>query len=258
MKKTKLFILTNDSYFARLMVVNIINNKDFKCLGIFLSKKNRRFKTVFKNLKKTSMYYFFYRVIIQIIFNCFKLNVKGLIKEKSNVLSGEKLEDAESYFQDADFILLVNFDIKISNDLLLKYEKKFINVHASKLPNYSGISPYFWQWVKGEKEIGVTYYFPGKEIDSGCKIHESTFSILKYKSLFELHVNLMKKISKEWAMVIEKAKEIKLYNKEPDMIKFDQSKYYGLPDKPLINKMHKKNKHLIKIKSLIKEIKSEK
>ena len=139
---------------------------------------------------------------------------------------------------------------------LLKYDNKFINVHASKLPNYSGISPYFWQWVNGNEDLGITYYFPGEAIDSGSKVYESIFSISEYNSLFELHINLMKKIAGEWSMVINKAKEIRSCNRPIDIIKFDQSKYHGIPDKKLIDKMYKSNKCLIWVKSLIKEIKN--
>ena len=257
MKKINFLILANDSIFARVMCKNIVKDTRFNCIAIFLSQKNRTLKSMFNNLKKTSIKYFFYRLFIQLIFNTFGLNLKNFLK-MSKCIAGQSLEVIEKDIDRSDFVMLINFDIKVNHVLLKKYKRKFINAHASFLPEYSGISPYFWQWMDERKVIGITYYFLDEQFDTGEIIYVSEFNINNFTSLFNLHYQLMNTISKEWPVVLALAQKLINSNSSNKRIKFIKEMYRSFPDKEMVNKMKFSKKIFFNFKSLLKVIYNEK
>jgi len=52
-----------------------------------------------------------------------------------------------------------------------------LNVHYALLPQYAGISPYFWYLRNGERECGVTLHQMVTRLDAGPIIEQARFSV---------------------------------------------------------------------------------
>lgn len=61
-----------------------------------------------------------------------------------------------------------------------------INVHYALLPNYAGLSPYFWYLRNQESECGVTLHQITSRLDAGPIIEQQRFSTEGLRTVFAL------------------------------------------------------------------------
>ncbi|UCC29986.1 MAG: hypothetical protein JSU86_17520 [Phycisphaerales bacterium] len=61
-----------------------------------------------------------------------------------------------------------------------------INVHYALLPNYAGLSPYFWYLRNRESECGVTLHQIISRLDAGPIIEQQRFSMEGLRTVFAL------------------------------------------------------------------------
>jgi len=85
-----------------------------------------------------------------------------------------------------DYLVLVDYGIKLSPETIALPKTAAINLHPSLLPAYRGPAPMPWAIINGEPITGVTTQMIGEEIDCGnILLQEPTF-ILDHETLPQL------------------------------------------------------------------------
>ncbi len=89
-----------------------------------------------------------------------------------------------------DYLVLVDYGIKLSPETIALSKHEAINLHPSLLPAYRGPAPMPWALINGEPVTGVTTQLIGKKIDCGqILLQEPTF-ILDHETLPQLSQRL--------------------------------------------------------------------
>jgi formyltetrahydrofolate deformylase len=76
-----------------------------------------------------------------------------------------------------DALVLARYMQILSDDFIVKYTNKIINVHHSFLPAFTGAKPYHQAYERGVKVIGATAHFVTVELDEGPIIEQAVESI---------------------------------------------------------------------------------
>ena len=95
-----------------------------------------------------------------------------------NVNKEGVLEKIKSY--DPDFIVVIAYGQIIKEGLLLQFDDRIINIHASLLPKYRGAAPINWAIINGEEKTGVCSMLVEKGLDSG-DVLDSLETEIKYE-----------------------------------------------------------------------------
>ena len=112
----------------------------------------------------------------------------------------------------------------ILNGKILKIKKHyFINKHASLLPSFKGLMPYFWTKIMGEKN-GVSFHLVNEKIDKGKIIYEKAFN-KKFNSMIEFYLYVFNRYP------YDLVKSINNLEKKKFLKPFYKSSYYSLPKK---------------------------
>ncbi len=85
-----------------------------------------------------------------------------------------------------DFIILAGFMKVLSEDFVLKYPRRIINIHPSLLPKFKGKDAIIKAFENGEKYTGVTVHFVTPEVDSGPVILQERVRIEEKDSVESL------------------------------------------------------------------------
>ena len=96
--------------------------------------------------------------------------------------------EGEQYIKDfaPDYLVLVDYGIKLSPETIALPKKAALNLHPSLLPAYRGPAPMPWALIKGEPITGVTTQLIADKIDCGhILLQEPTF-ILDHETLPQL------------------------------------------------------------------------
>lgn len=125
---------------------------------------------------------------------------------------------------------------KIESNILKFARVGFINKHASLLPKYKGLYPIFWALLNDEKNIGFTFHFMDKNIDSGNILYQEKIPIESESNVYELYNKVFVKAGKALVIVVS--------NLNKNTIKLRKMKkggsYYSIPRKKDIKKFHRK------------------
>ena len=89
-----------------------------------------------------------------------------------------------------DVILSVYLNQLIKGRLIDMAPKGTLNIHPALLPRHRGLWPYFWVFVEGDKETGVTVHWVDRKFDTGDLLlqekipiePDDTVTSLSYKS----------------------------------------------------------------------------
>lgn len=100
-----------------------------------------------------------------------ELGIKSVAVRNSRELLDTVLELKPS------FIVLAQFSIIISKELLEYYHDRVINLHYGKLPEYRGVAPITHALLNKESECSVTLHYVDSGIDTGDIINEKSFSV---------------------------------------------------------------------------------
>ena len=76
-----------------------------------------------------------------------------------------------------DFIVLARYMQIISDDFILHYPNRIINIHHSFLPAFVGAKPYHAAYERGVKIIGATSHYVTTELDAGPIIKQDVARI---------------------------------------------------------------------------------
>ena len=86
--------------------------------------------------------------------------------------------ESETYFNDIDYILVADYGVLLSEQVLKLPKKLCLNVHGSLLPKYRGASPVHAAILNHEKETGVCIITMEKGLDSGPVWGESKLDLV--------------------------------------------------------------------------------
>lgn len=88
-------------------------------------------------------------------------------KVKLCVVKTRKHSEQIIYELKPDLCFVVGWYWLISNAVLDAVPSGFIGIHNSLLPKYRGVSPLVWQFIKGDKEAGFSFFSFTSEMDDG-------------------------------------------------------------------------------------------
>lgn len=108
---------------------------------------------------------------------CKRLNKECVLFTKNELFSSD--EFLNQLKEDADYIVLAGFLLKIPSKLIDAYPNKIINIHPALLPKYGGKGMYGMRVhnaVKENKdsETGITIHFVNENYDEGTIIFQAT------------------------------------------------------------------------------------
>ena len=116
------------------------------------------------------------------------------------------------YTLNPDIILLVNFNQKVSSEVISLAKKACINIHPSWLPKYKGVDPVFTALNAGESNLGVTLHLVNEEFDCGDILSQSRIDVKEQHSvfynqllLFKLAAGLLEQIISKLPIFIQNA-----------------------------------------------------
>jgi hypothetical protein len=114
-----------------------------------------------------------------------------------------------------------------------------INLHCSKLPNYSGVMPSFWVLLNDEKETGCSVHIMDDYIDNGQLLAQATVPIIDDETMFSL-IKKTKEVG--GVLMLSILEKIYLENEMPKPLGIDESsrQYYSWPkDRDFLSFRHK-------------------
>lgn len=82
-----------------------------------------------------------------------------------------------------DLIVLARYMQILSDDFVLHYPNKIINIHHSFLPAFVGSKPYHAAFERGVKIIGATSHYVTAELDAGPIIEQGTAHVTHKESV---------------------------------------------------------------------------
>jgi len=94
-----------------------------------------------------------------------------------------------------DFIVLARYMQIISDEMILRYPNKIINIHHSFLPAFVGSKPYHAAFERGVKIIGATSHYVTSELDAGPIIEQDIVRVT-HKDTIEDLINKGKDLEK--------------------------------------------------------------
>ncbi|ADQ15004.1 methionyl-tRNA formyltransferase [Halanaerobium hydrogeniformans] len=124
---------------------------------------------------------------------------------QSDNVNKEAFLDKLRAFQ-VDFVVVVAFGQKLSEELLDLPKEGCINLHASLLPEYRGSSPIHRAIIDGRKITGNTTMYMGPGWDDGDIIYQQEIKIKRDDTVGDLHDRLAEEGSE---LLIKTLKDIK-------------------------------------------------
>lgn len=103
------------------------------------------------------------------------LRIEAEIVYTEDVNNPEILEKVESF--KPEILLSFSATQRFKKELLEIPSRVAINVHYALLPQYAGLSPYFWYLYNREKECGVTLHQMVPQLDAGPVIEQAVIPI---------------------------------------------------------------------------------
>ncbi|MFT3994277.1 MAG: formyltetrahydrofolate deformylase [Dysgonomonas sp.] len=88
--------------------------------------------------------------------------------------------------KDIDFIVLARYMQILTDNFILAYPNKIINIHHSFLPAFVGAKPYHAAYQRGVKIIGATSHYVTAELDAGPIIEQDITRISHRDSVSNL------------------------------------------------------------------------
>jgi len=98
-------------------------------------------------------------------FQAFALSAENKVEQEQKQL--ELLESAR-----VDLVVLARYMQVLTNDFVLRFPARIINIHHSFLPAFVGGRPYHQAYERGVKLIGATAHYATAELDEGPIIEQ--------------------------------------------------------------------------------------
>lgn len=124
---------------------------------------------------------------------CTSLGLKIPIIRTGNINDPKMIQAVKEF--DPSILLSFSATQKFCDELIDVPSRVALNAHYALLPEYGGISPYFWYLKNKESICGATLHIIKPELDTGPVIERSKFAIDDSKSVTAVLLKQMKSIS---------------------------------------------------------------
>lgn len=206
METSKLIVITNGNYFARLILDALFQHYAAHIGGVLIVTGDYKARTglraVWEIGKKTALPYLLYKIFTLVAFkiarHLFKkaiFDVETLsrhygvpVHEVTAVNSEEALNWVAA--QTPDLLVSVSCPQMIKRKMLSLAKHGGINIHSSLLPTYAGLAPYYWVLSNGERDTGTTVHYMTLKFDEGNILAQRSLEILPKESAFHLFKRL--------------------------------------------------------------------
>ena len=204
----RLVVVTNGNYFARLILERLFAERTHHIVGVVVVSGDYAGRSATEAVwhvgRLTDPHYTAYKVAQHFLFRvaskifpeaCF--DVMGQVRVKDlEAISVRRVNspDVEAYIRGTqpDLLISVSCPQRIKNTLLSIPKLGSLNIHASLLPEYAGLAPYYWVLAKGEQRTGISVHYMTDKFDDGNLLVQKVLSIRKGASAFELFIALSK------------------------------------------------------------------
>ena len=110
-----------------------------------------------------------------------RLNVPSMVFSKQEMETSSFLDFLT---ENADFIVLAGFLLKVPDQLISLFPNAIVNIHPALLPKYGGKGMYGMHVHRAvvankESESGITIHYVNEHYDEGAIIFQATTSVLK-------------------------------------------------------------------------------
>jgi methionyl-tRNA formyltransferase len=221
MENSKIVIVTNGNYFAKLILDRLLCQYGSAVVGILLVTGDYKARTGLRALweigKSTALPYLIYKVftifsfkLAQETYRRADFSVKSTAAKYQiptkcvvSVNSEPALEWVSE--QAPDLLVSVSCPQMIKRKMLSLARLGGINIHSSLLSRYAGLAPYFWVLSTGEKVTGTTVHYMTLKFDEGNILSQKELAIQSQESAFNLFKRLAVLGSEALLEAVEKA-----------------------------------------------------
>ena len=135
-----------------------------------------------------------------------RLSIPSKVFSKSELNSEEFLQFLKN---EADFIILAGFLLKVPEDIIKVFPKKIINIHPALLPQYGGKGMYGMNVHKAvvknkEKYSGITIHYVNENYDEGAIIFQREVALNESDTPDDVAAKIHKLEQDYFPQVIEK------------------------------------------------------
>ena len=206
MDKERLLIITNGNYNASLILNKTISEYKNNIVGVIVVSGDYKGRTGLKSLyelsKITTLPYIIYKLFNYVIFKFVqksfpkvKFSVEAYTREFKIPIHHAttiKSKGAIDFIKNLrpDLVISVSCPQLIGEKILTIPKFGGINIHASLLPSYAGLAPYYWVLSNGELETGITVHYMTSKFDQGNILTQRKLSIEPHMNSFRLFYNL--------------------------------------------------------------------
>jgi phosphoribosylglycinamide formyltransferase-1 len=135
-----------------------------------------------------------------------RLNIPGHFYSRKEFLEGETVL---SYLKEnADYIILAGFLLKVPENIIKAFPDRIINIHPALLPKFGGKGMYGMHVhnavkEKGETETGITIHFVNENYDEGATIFQARTAVSSEDTPEDIANNIHKLEYAHFPKVIE-------------------------------------------------------
>jgi len=203
---SKLVIVTNGNYFARLILSRCLETYRTHLSGIVIVTGDYKARSGLPALWMTSkgmaLPYFFYKALTYIVFGLAeKVFPRGVwsVAKQADIIGVPVLKsvavnstEVQEWISQKSPVLLVSVSCpqRIRKQLLSIPRLGGINIHSSLLPSFAGLAPYYWVLSTGQTETGVTVHRMASKFDQGHILVQKRMPIRPRQSAFDLFKQL--------------------------------------------------------------------
>jgi phosphoribosylglycinamide formyltransferase 1 len=103
---------------------------------------------------------------------------------------------------DPDYVLLAGFMRILSEEFIIHYKNRILNIHPSLLPKHKGLHTHQQAIKAGDKEHGATVHLVVPELDSGTIIAQAKVPVLADDDTDKLAARVLEKEHKLYPEVV--------------------------------------------------------
>lgn len=203
---SKLVIVTNGNYFARLILSKCLETYRNHISGIVTITGDYKARSGLSALwmtgKSMALPYLFYKTLTYIAFGLAETvfprgvwsvarqaDIIGVPVLKSITVNSPEVQEWICQ-RSPDLLISVSCPQRIRNQLLSIPRLGGINIHSSLLPSFAGLAPYYWVLSTGQTETGTTVHRMTPKFDQGHILVQKKIPIYPRQSAFDLFKQL--------------------------------------------------------------------
>ena len=256
-------VITNGNYFALRILEKLLSKHGPAIRGVLLVsgdyKARHGFRALWEIGRKTALPYTIYKVFIfltfRIVERCFTGSCYSVERFASalnipiKTVVSVNSQAAKKWIEEkgADLIVSVSCPQMIKRDLLSIAKLGGINIHASLLPSYAGLAPYFWILSNNEENTGITAHYMTLQFDKGNILAQKSVRVQPRESAF----CLFSRLSDEGKDILVEAIELAVECKSGEEQDGSKYSYHSNPHLSDYLKLRKSGHRLLRLAELL-------